>query len=265
MSLVRCAYDDVVSMIMQNEELEGYLTGATKSMGRSASQPQVQKRNLQNQIREGHEYSDALRSGTYMEDVTRDEQASRFQPSSGASHKAPSHTLSRNPLQATFTSVDPERQRMEPILSQYQQSNPTHDEDPSFTAFWTQASKRQQGRDNPPIITFRAGLIRRCYGCKKHFSERTRTRPHNMLFKMLAYRDDIPDGRGGWRTGNTMQNVFFHMNMRCVRLIYPRVNLSEVETYDETWKSMIVGHHEVLRKIGLWEILLAKMGHVSAE
>jgi hypothetical protein len=286
-SLVKSAYDDIVSMVMQTQQIQGYLQGSIKSTGRAPSANTLQRRNTRIQIREGQEFAQAIRTGSFLEDAMVEQAAINFRPAEGARSKAPDHTLARNPLQA----VENVNTGMQDILQQYTQ--PVQAQQPDdFTRFWTGGPSSSAGAsslrrplstgmgqhgclpashrnnrsidDNPPFITFKEGIIRRCYGCKKTFSARTNNRPHNMIFKMLAYRDDIPDGNGGWRHSTMRSNVYFHLNMRCVRLIYPRVNMQEVEIYPEVWRNLIVGHIELLRKIGVWHTLANKMRNAQS-
>jgi hypothetical protein len=114
-------------------------------------------------------------------------------------------------------------------------------------------------QDNPPMLVLKSNAVKKCYGCKKMFGLRTNRTPYNLIFKMVAIRNDIPDGQGGRRQSYAPQNVYFHLNMRCVRLVYPRVNEAEVEIHTTTFNELTAGHISALEKARLMDIINTKM------
>ena len=74
----------------------------------------------------------------------------------------------------------------------------------------------------------RLGLIRNCNGCKKALSSRKGNSSHDLNFTMNAYRDDIPDGHGGFMVPRHASILDNHLSSKCLRLAVPRQELEEM-------------------------------------
>jgi hypothetical protein len=363
-SLVACAYDDFLSMVMQNTELMGYLQGNIKSSGRAPSEASKSRKNLRTQMQEATDIIHSVSSGDYWDDIFGDPASKYFTAGKGAKHKAPDKVLLKNPLQgkrhepsdgeegddeltpptsqtptATFETImrapdkSPPRKRTKTVRATINRrtqhttsssdaarneastienpnSNRTPASQPSqsvtaarptrnvqipaylrdyltFTKSTESSSHNQSNAAtscaplhsppsqpaltenldpfvprNPPMVTPlvpKGNYAKHCYGCKKKFPPKMLKAPRNLVFKMQAIRDDVPAVGGGRRKSFQPQNVYYHLNMECIRHTFPNVNEREVDVLDTTWQQLTPGHKAALQKCGLLVILERKM------
>ena len=98
--LVDAAWEDVCSMIIQEEEFTKFLEGRAKSIGRGPSTASQAARDKRAQCKRAKEYVQSFKENKFTigdgEDV--------FIPAKKAKHKAPNTFSSSNPSQAAFPS-----------------------------------------------------------------------------------------------------------------------------------------------------------------
>ena len=101
--LVDAAWEDVCSMIIQEEEFTKFLEDRAKSMGRGPSTASQAAKDKMAQSKRAKEYVQSFKENNFTignrEDV--------FIPAKKAKHKAPNNFSSSNPLQAAFPSNCP--------------------------------------------------------------------------------------------------------------------------------------------------------------
>lgn len=100
----------------------------------------------------------------------------------------------------------------------------------------------------PFSITFRQGLIKRCQGCKQLFSEKTRTRPHDIILKKLDFKEYTQNGI--WHRSNTLANSYYHLKIDCVRRNFPQTQIKDIIIHDEIMANVDPGHINLLHKFG---------------
>ena len=60
----------------------------------------------------------------------------------------------------------------------------------------------------PFTVTFRHGLIKRCVGCGKEFSEKSRTPPNDLILRKKSYRE-YPKPDRNWVTSKSLSNGYY--------------------------------------------------------
>lgn len=103
--------------------------------------------------------------------------------------------------------------------------------------------------EQPVSLTFRQGLIKRCYGCQSDFAKQTSSPPHDLILKKKDYREYFKDG--GWYRSYTLSNTYHHLKVECVRMQFPHFELKLVKLFDEKKESLLPCHIELLHKRGL--------------
>ena len=101
--LVHAAWEDVCSMIIQEEEFTKFLEGRGKSMGGGPSMASQAARDKRAQCKRAKGYVQSFKENNF----TKGDWEDFFIPAKKAKHKAPNTFSSSNPLQAAFPSRCP--------------------------------------------------------------------------------------------------------------------------------------------------------------
>ena len=105
---------------------------------------------------------------------------------------------------------------------------------------------------NPPTIILLPRKVKKCYGCKRQFTNTYRCSPRNLVFKMKAYRDDVPDGAGGFRPPTQPKPAYFHLKLDCLRKEKSIIEEREMIMHHEIYRKLEQGHVDMLKRRGWW-------------
>ena len=100
----------------------------------------------------------------------------------------------------------------------------------------------------PFSVTFRHGLIRRCRGCGKEFSPKTKEPPNDLILKKQDFKEYPKDGL--WYRSKDLANTYYHFNMECVRKNFPHTEARDFILYEDVKDSLSSEHVAKLHKIG---------------
>ena len=112
--------------------------------------------------------------------------------------------------------------------------------------------------ENPPIVTFLHGVIKKCFGCKKNFSSKMSSPPDDLIFKVVCNRAYTDKATG--QEKKTMANCYFHLRLYCLRLARPLLEKSQVTTTEDVFQDFQKCHVELLCNEGYYRHILANMG-----
>ena len=101
----------------------------------------------------------------------------------------------------------------------------------------------------PFSLTFRHGLIQRCQGCRREFSERSKCPPHDLILKKHDFKE-FPAREGLWKRSNTLVNTYYHLNLGCLRKNFPLTEAKDIVFYEDIKTSLTPGHINLLCRLG---------------
>ena len=106
-------------------------------------------------------------------------------------------------------------------------------------------------KPNPPVVVEFGGLIQKCLGCRKPFDRKKQVLLPDLIFKLMAIRP-YPVGDQYF---DKESPAFFHLNMGCLRMHNPRLQVKDVIIYDELLIMLKDEQKEQLTVCGLWDHL----------
>ena len=267
--LVDAAWEDVCSMIIQEEEFTKFLEGRGKSMGRGPSTASQAARDKRAQCKRAKEYVQSFKENNF----TIGDGEDCFIPTKKAKHKAPNTFSSSNPLQAAFPSKCPGSvnaafpscfpgtsdasppsscvgSSCPTTLSVLQGNTPLPPPSPYAPRPTTDSLLHA---DNPPMLCFLQGLISKCYGCGNKFTDEIKIPPRDLICKFKKKRERLICGQ--WVPGWKMAWCYFHLNINCLQL-----GRSTIEACDVYIPSVIMAqltdiHTKYLIKSGWWHCM----------
>ena len=265
------AWEDVCSMIIQEEEFTKFLEGRGKSMGRGPSTASQATRDKRAQFKEAKEYVQFFKENNF----TIGDGEDCFIPAKKAKHKAPNTFSSSNPLQAAFPSKCPGSANAAfPLcfpntsdasspsscvgsscptaLSVLQGNTPLPPPTSPYAPRPTTGSLLHA--DNPPMLCFLQGLILKCYGCGNKLTDEMKILPMaDLMCKFKKKRERLICGQ--WVPGWKMAWCYFNLNINCLQL-----GRSTIEACDVYIPSVIMAqltdiHTKYLIKSGWWHCM----------
>ena len=183
LALVDAAWEDVCTMVMQEQEHTKFLEGRSYSYGKGPSQGQIALKEKQKQRKRSREYQQAFKENMVAATDTDD----FFLPNKKARHTQPTgkvFNLQGSALQEVKEQVQPQGGPVQaqggPVPAQAQGQNP----------------QRQPVEQTQPLLAFLAGFnIRSCYGCKGKFGPQNRETPLDLILKVKVKRDRLIKGQ----------------------------------------------------------------------
>ena len=103
----------------------------------------------------------------------------------------------------------------------------------------------------PFHLTFCAGLIKRCYGCKQEFTAKQRRPPNDLLLKRFDFRIYLSPKTKTQRKTNNLQSTYFHLSAECARRVQPQFEYKDIVIHNETRDQLIPGHQNILDRLGI--------------
>ena len=110
---------------------------------------------------------------------------------------------------------------------------------------------------NPPIIINPEGLgIHKCAGCKQPITAADQKYPNNMLFKRIGIYGKWLVMQNRWL--NNSYNMYFHLNLSCLRKHDATVELKDLTMNDEFFSKLDRTQMEILQGKGFLCHIAAK-------
>ena len=224
LALVDACWEDVCTIILQEQEHTKFLAGRGFSLGRGPSQGEFAKKENKGQMKRAREYSQAFKEKVF--NIT-EQDGGGFIPSKRARH--------RHPDQQVF-----------PVQGNVENESPGPGARPT-------ALGRALGlNENPPLLTFLHGFkISICYGCKSKFGAKLRESPNDLIIKMQVKRDRLVNGK--WIPGWKKTWAYFHLAVSCLKLEKSVLEIEDIYVPNETRDTMTAGHVAKLQNMGWWD------------
>ena len=255
--LVDAAWEDVATMMLQEQEQTLFLQGLHKSLGRGPSVAQLAVKEKTAQRKRSKDYQESFKAGVFS--ISEDAGQRYFIPSKGARHRTPA----ANTIQGSYEpplppppphSVENYENSQNSVIclngpntqnSQSQNQNFGFVQASSVFGHtsqqnhpWGLTVNSQKGsnrgltaeqmntlNNNPPLLCFLNGTMARCQGCRTKFTENMREPPNDLLVKMLVVKPRLINGN--WVPGWQKSWGYFHLNINCLQR-----HLSFVEVED---------------------------------
>ena len=234
LALVDACWEDVCSIILQEQEHTKFLAGRGFSFGKGPTQGESARKENRSQMKRAKDYSQAFKEKLF--NIT-EPVGGEFIPSKRVKH--------RHPEQQVFH-VQGRENDQENVI-------PAPPPSPRPGTSGTTALGRALGlNDNPPLLTFLHGFkISICYGCKSKFGPPLRQSPNDLIIKMQVKRDRLVNGK--WIPGWKKTWAYFHLAVSCLKLEKSVLEIEDIYIPNETRDTMTAGHIEKLQKMGWWE------------
>ena len=229
LALVDAAWDDVCSMVMQEQEHTKFLEGRSYSFGKGPSVADVAEKEKKAQRKRSRTYQEAFKENLLQ---TCDEDP-LFLPNKRARHREPEravHGVEGNPLQP-----------IQPSGSANAATQPTASQ-----------PKKLGSQDNPPLLAFLQGFkITTCFGCKKKFAASQKNPPDDLIIKLQVKRDRLINNNWvpGWKTSWG----YFHLSLNCIKLVKSYLEVEDIYIPNNIRENLTADHVQKLQKMGWWE------------
>ena len=227
--LVDAAWDDVCTMVLQNEALAKFIEGKQKSYGKGPSVAQTATREKRAQHVRAKDYVENFRRGT-------------FEMSSGEEFVSSQRARHRAPATASVQGYN-----LPPVDSSSAPSTPVNlGHVTSAAARGLTPEQKQILMESPPVLTFCHGNMRKCYGCRGKFTADMRTNPNDMILKMMVHRDKCINGT--WQKSWRKEWAYFHLNLNCIHSCCSFLELKDIYIPEGVREQLTPAHLELLRK-----------------
>ena len=229
LALVDAAWDDVCSMVMQEQEHTKFLEGRSYSFGKGPSVADVAEKEKKAQRKRSRTYQEAFKENLLQ---TCDEDP-LFLPNKRARHREPEtavHGVEGNPLQP-----------IQPSGSANAATQPTASQPKKFGS-----------QDNPPLLAFLQGFkITTCFGCKNKFAASQKNPPDDLIIKLQVKRDRLINNNWvpGWKTSWG----YFHLSLNCIKLVKSYLEVEDIYIPNNIRENLTADHVQKLQKMGWWE------------
>ena len=96
------------------------------------------------------------------------------------------------------------------------------------------------------------GRIKKCHGCKKNFRSEGAplTPPDDLVVSHLEQRS-YPNKLGATVKAPAPGNVYYHLDIGCIKLANPTFELSMLAIFDSEKSKLNDAHRDKLQKLGL--------------
>ena len=236
LALVDAAWEDVCSMVMQEQEHTKFLEGRSYSFGKGPSQGQIALKEKKQQRKRSRDYQQAFKEN--MMNATDSD--SFFIPNKKARHTQPSGRVFN--LQGSG---------LEGIQEQgvQQQGGAVQ-------------NRQTLGEPAQPLLTLLAGFnIRTCYGCKGRFGAQHRDKPMDLILKLKVKRDRLIKGK--WVPGWKYSWGYFHLDLNCMKLHSPAVEIEDIYLPNDMREQLTPEHIQLLEKKGWWTKIRRRYWYVN--
>ena len=286
MRLVHAAKYDVASMILQNKKLFKFNWNMEKSDGKGPSQGMRISRDRGDQCKIGEDFVDILSDEEALEDEANEgENPTWFLPKGKTRHRPPVTKFTFHPHVKRGT-TDPHKMKprngkkrkkaddTEPKTNGYEEnktksSNSVDDfnirrklqlklgeaDEIMSSLSHTGSQIPEELRHNPPLIVITDGTsIRICNGCDKAITPEHKIYPNNMVFcrkKVVGFYNRILN-----KYIHKLNNVHFHLDMRCLHKKDLSVQMRQIFMYDEVFAELSREQLKVLNDKGFLKYVI---------
>ena len=241
LALVDAAWEDVCSMVMQEQEHTKFLEGRSYSFGKGPSQGQIALKEKKQQRKRSRDYQQAFKEN--MMNATDSD--SFFIPNKKARHTQPSGRVFN--LQGSG---------LEGIQEQGVQQQGVQQQGGAVQ------NRQTLGEPAQPLLTLLAGFnIRTCYGCKGRFGAQHRDKPMDLILKLKVKRDRLIKGK--WVPGWKYSWGYFHLDLNCVKLHSPTVEIEDIYLPNDMREQLTPEHIQLLEKKGWWTKIRRRYWYVN--
>ena len=250
LNLVDAAWEDVCTSILQEQEHTAFLSGRTRN-GKGPSTTELAMESKRQQLKRSKDYQNAFKNkdfnvagdGGYFVKHRPNEDLPPNVQGDEENLDIPRLQHMREAMEAL------ERNTTQPTRQQQQQQQPSS----SQVIPNTQSIPEQYNiTDNPPLLCFWSSFTKKCYGCKNDlFNSRPQT-PNDIILKMLVVRDR-PTRDRGWIRGWKRSWGYFHLNINCLRLEKPVIEIEDIYLPNDTKNNMQAQHRQKLENMGWWD------------
>ena len=128
-------------------------------------------------------------------------------------------------------------------------TEPVQNNSPSSYRALKTASSAATANDNYEL-TFIHGLIKKCYGCDKQFTERQA--PNDLIIKHLEIRPRYDKENKTWYSpgSNSKSNAYYHLRTECVKKIHDDFKVNSLVIPDSVQLGFTDEHRNVIRNAG---------------
>ena len=234
LALVDAAWEDICSMVMQEQEHSKFLEGRSYSFGKGPNAGQIADREKKEQRKRSKDYQNAFKEN--MTQATDTDPY--FVPSKKARHNPP--------LDQNVFSIQGSGNVLQEINAPQE---PTPQPTPVAPT------------NNPPLLTTLHGFqIKSCYGCKGKFAPTMREAPKDLILKMKVKRDRLI--RNKWVSGWKYTWGYFHLDINCVKLENPLLEVEDFYIPNDVRGELTPLHIQHLQKKGWWEKMRRRYWYV---
>ena len=229
LALIDAAWDDVCSMVMQDQEHTKFLEGRSYSFGKGPSVADVAEKEKKAQRKRSRTYQEAFKENLLQ---TCDGDP-LFLPNKRARHREPETAVDGvegNPLQPIQPS-DSANAATQPTASQ---------------------PKKFGSQDNPPLLASLQGFkITTCFGCKNKFAASQKNPPDDLIIKLQVKRDRLINNKWvpGWKTSWG----YFHLSLNCIKLVKSYLEVEDIYIPNDIRENLTADYVQKLQKMGWWE------------
>ena len=266
LALVDAAWEDVCSMVMQEQEHTKFLEGRSYSFGKGPSQGQIALKEKKQQRKRSREYQQAFKEN--MMNATDSD--SFFIPNKKARHTQPSgrvFNLQGSGLQQpNVGAVHEQGVQEQAFQEQAVQQQAVQQQAVQQQGVQQQGGAVQNrqtlGEPAQPLLTLLAGFnIRSCYGCKGKFGAQNRDKPMDLILKLKVKRDRLIKGK--WVPGWRYSWGYFHLDLNCVKLHFPTVEIEDIYLPNDMREQLTPEHVQLLEKKGWWTKIRRRYWYVN--
>ena len=270
--LVDAAWEDVATMMLQEQEHTLFLQGIHKSMGKGPSIAQIAVKEKSAQRKRSKDYQQSFKAGVFC--ISEQVGQGSFIPSKHARHRAPTTPA----IQGSFQDPPPPLNSIENIHPSQNSNNPPSTSvqiqnsmgnvgtfgylEVSGTGTLGQnpqgANRRGLTKEqadtltnNPPMLCFLHGTMARCQGCRTKFSDTMRVPPNDLLVKMSVVKPRLINGK--WVPGWQKSWGYFHLNLSCLQRHLSFVEVEDIYVPNAVRCQVQLNHINKLKKMGWWE------------
>ena len=263
--LVKAVLEDLATNMWMEKAWERFDKNTGKSLGRGPSQSNREKREQKQQWQEVQEFIEE------MDDIRKKPRREMkktpiygrkyFKPTNNSRHKAPAKksgsegswkklSKSAKKLEDEFHSLSSDDSSVDPspIINL---DRPKVTLPPQPASVKKLAPKQSPSNKKIPHITFLAGRISRCQGCKGSIDEKKLLPPWDLIFRVYGQRTwfDHKQLRNRESTGQQ----YFHLNFDCVEQYAEQFNYiiqpQDITMERKTYEQLSDGHLDVLHEL----------------
>ena len=226
MRLVHAAKYDVLSMMLQESQMDMFQWNLLPCSGRAPTKESHDAKDRAQQLRVAEDFANIFNNVEEVLSEARQGGApDSYLPAKTASHRAPAkkkETAHARKAQAQKIDEPTDGQLTAQCIQ-------------AMTIMDCEVSPESKGNkiDNPPTIVRATEMIRRCRGCRGEIKPADKQYPHNMVFRRRGVVGYLNRVKNEWVESE--QNIHFHMKLACLRKNDATIEGRYIATNDETF------------------------------